>query len=178
MTDTLEVGTAVAVPADATFKWFTDFSHYPRFMRSVEQVFPVEGHPGRFRFVYTLAGIPRRYSIDVTADPEGRTLDWVSVTGPRHRGRAVVTPDGPDAATVTLALDLELDSLTDRIAQALGLIATRAKADLRRFAQFTESVHNAADPAEAEEIADGGVSHRTPLQWLFDAVFPTDEKSR
>ncbi|MEU7786266.1 SRPBCC family protein [Amycolatopsis sp. NPDC049159] len=174
----VQVETAVAVPADITFKWFTDFSHYPRFMRSVEQVFPVEGHPARFRFVYTLAGIPRRYSIDVAADPQRRTLDWVSASGPRHRGHATVTPAGDDAAAVTLELELELDALSERIALASGLITTRARADLRRFARFVEDVHNAADPSEAKEIADGEESHRTPLQWLFDAVFPTDESPR
>ncbi|MET8997610.1 SRPBCC family protein [Amycolatopsis sp. NPDC004169] len=177
MADVVRAETDVAASADTTFKWFTDFSHYPRFMRSVEQVFPVDGHPDRFQFVYTLAGIPRRYSIDVTTDPQRRTLDWVSANGPRHRGHAVVNTDGPDSATLTLELELELEELTERIAQALGLITTRARADLRRFAKFVEDVHHAADPAEAKEIADGETSHRTPLQWLFDTVFPTDESS-
>ncbi len=177
MSRTVHAEVPVRVPADAAFEQLSDFASYAWIMRSVDQVSAVPGEPGRFRFVYSIGGIPRTFSIDTETDPGTRTLSWFSVHGPKHNGEAATVPDGENSCTLSMTVHLDLDSALDSFARATGLIEGRVTADLRRFATYVEELGEAG-PEAASRLAEGTPGRRTPLQWLFDTALPTDETHR
>ncbi|WP_165777447.1 SRPBCC family protein [Amycolatopsis antarctica] len=164
----IETSTAVRASVADTFARFTDFESYPAFMRSVDQVTRDSAQQDRLRFVYSIGGIPRHYTIDVDSSEEFAEVHWTSVDGPQHTGLARVSAAGEGNSELYIKVDLRPAGIIDSMGDALGLIRSRVQHDMKRFAEYVESGGEAVPgPADAD--------HRAPLERLFDRVFPTDQ---
>jgi uncharacterized membrane protein len=78
----------VRAPLARTFQVFTRFEAYPEFMAAIERVGREERNPGWLHWIFSLAGVLRKYATDVRVDTEGHRVSWCSVAGVDHEGQA------------------------------------------------------------------------------------------
>ena len=66
-------------------------------------------------------------------------VSWTSTSGPRNEGTVTFRPIDPDRTEVKLALDVEPQSPTDKVGDAVGVLDRQVTDDLHRFRDFIES---------------------------------------
>ena len=132
----IEAHVDVVAPLDMTYDQWTQFEDFPRFMDGVEQVEQLDETTLRWRV--ELAGATREFVTDIVTQEPSERIAWEARDGQGHTG-TVRFEERPDGATrVSVEMDYELETWTDRVARALNLVDMRVKDDLRRFKAYLE----------------------------------------
>ncbi|MFI9387709.1 SRPBCC family protein [Kutzneria sp. NPDC052558] len=134
---TIEKSVDVQVPVRTAYNQWTQFESFPRFMEGVDRVTQIDDVLTHWQT--SIGGVSREFDARVSEQHPDERVAWHTVDGPEHGG--VVTFHRLDDHTtrVTLQMEYQPDTLTEKTAAALGLVGNRISGDLKRFKDFIES---------------------------------------
>jgi uncharacterized membrane protein len=126
----------VDVPVNTAYNQWTQFESFPKFMEGVESVQQLDDK--RLHWKAKVAGKEEEWDAEIVEQVPDQKLAWRSTTGAPNAG--TVTFASVDGKTrVTLSLDIQPESVVEKVGDALGLASRRVEKDLERFKTFIES---------------------------------------
>ena len=125
-------------PISMVYNQWTQFEEFPRFMGAVEEVKQLDDTTLNWRA--SIAGVEREWQARITEQIPDQVIAWTSTEGVKNSGRVSFEPLGEEATRVHLVLEVEPESLVDKIGEGIGLVESRAEDDLERFRDFIESL--------------------------------------
>lgn len=126
----------VAVPVHTAYCHWARFTSFPEFMDGVVEVRQIDDITTHW--VTEIGGLRREFVTIVTEQRPNQRIAWTSITGPRQQGGVSFQPIDDQHTRIQLELYYQPESLTEKIGDRLGLIRTKARQDLDRFANFVE----------------------------------------
>jgi uncharacterized membrane protein/predicted membrane protein len=95
--------TEVAAPVSEVYRRWTDFSRFPEFMESVQEVRPLGG--GRYHWVARLLGAKQEWDSEVIDQQENHHITWRNINGPPSRGTVTLLPLPNNRTRVDLLME-------------------------------------------------------------------------
>ncbi|WP_142065394.1 SRPBCC family protein [Pseudonocardia kunmingensis] len=137
MTSNVTESVDVAVPVRAAYNQWTQFESFPRFMDGVERIDQLTDT--RTHWVTRIAGVAREFDAEITEQHPDERVAWTTVNGTHQAGVVTFHRLDDTHTRVTLQLDHDPQTLTEKAGEALGIIARRIQGDMAKFKQFIES---------------------------------------
>jgi uncharacterized membrane protein len=85
-----------------------------------------------------IGGVTREFDAVITQQHPDQMVAWKSVSGPTHIGQVTFEKIDSDHTRVTAQMQTDPEGLAENLADKLGVLARRTKADLQRFKEFIE----------------------------------------
>ena len=133
----IEESVEVEVPVRTAYNQWTQFEDFPRFMEGVEQVRQLTDT--KVHWVAEIAGQRREWDAEITEQVPDERISWCSIDGATNSGVVTFHRLGEGRSKVMLQLEFEPEGAKEQIGDKLGIVKTKAKADLKRFKEFIES---------------------------------------
>ena len=127
----------VDLPVSTVYNQWTQFEDFPQFMEGVESVTQLDDK--RLHWVAEIAGTREEWDAEIVDQEPDRRIAWRALTGTTNDGIVTFESLGPDSTRVSLDLDVEPESLKEKIGEKLGFVSKQAEGDLKRFKEFVES---------------------------------------
>ena len=134
---TIEESVEVEVPVSTAYNQWTQFEEFPQFMEGVEQVKQITDT--KVHWVAEIAGQKREWDAEITEQTPDQRIAWRSTEGATNAGVVTFHRLGEGRSKVMLQLDYEPEGALEKAGDMLGMVKTRAKADLNRFKEFIET---------------------------------------
>jgi uncharacterized membrane protein len=127
----------VNVPVRTAYNQWTQFESFPQFMDGVEEIRQTdETHT---HWVTSIGGVKREFDATITEQHPDERVAWTTEDGPKHAG-VITFHRLSDAETrVTAQMDIDPDGIAETVADKVGVISHRVKADMSRFKEFIEA---------------------------------------
>ncbi|MFC8779108.1 SRPBCC family protein [Streptomyces nigra] len=129
----------IAVPVRTAYNQWTQFQHFPRFMRTVREVDQIK--PSLTSWTLAAGPLHGTFQAEIVEQEPDSHLVWRSLDErPGHRGRVsfAPTPDGGTALTVRMEIGLNGPAgLVPGVSQVAGRVVA---AELRRFKEYIEGL--------------------------------------
>ncbi|MBT8162664.1 MULTISPECIES: SRPBCC family protein [Arthrobacter] len=166
----------VEVPVSVAYNQWTQFESFPRFMSGVEDVRQIDD--ATLHFSTKISGVKREYNARITEQVPDTVISWESLDQPRNAGSVRFDALGPDRSGVSVTLEWEPETLTEKAGAALSADEMQVAADLDKFKDFIEdrqretgawrgTVGGAAADGSGpvrRDAAEGGTMPGTPLE--------------
>lgn len=133
---TIERGIEVEVPASKAYNVWTQFELFPHFMKDVE--FVRQKDEKHLRWRANVWGQPEEWDAEITEQIPDKRIAWTSETGPTHAGAVTFHRLSDDSSRVMLQIGYEPEKLSEKVADALGILERRVQRDLEGFKIFVE----------------------------------------
>ncbi|MET9954063.1 SRPBCC family protein [Streptomyces sp. NPDC006339] len=131
--DTIEV----TAPLREVYDQWTQFEEFPRFMDGVEEVRQLDDRHCHWRT--KVAGVTREFDTEIVDQLPDERISWRTVEGDIKQKGVVTFQRVDDTHTrVSLAMDVEPQSMVDKAGTALGVVDSRVEGDLHRFKEYME----------------------------------------
>jgi uncharacterized membrane protein len=127
----------VDLPVSTVYNQWTQFEDFPQFMEGVESVTQLDDK--RLHWVAEIAGTREEWDAEIVDQEPDRRIAWRAITGTTNDGVVTFESLGANSTRVTLDLDVEPESLKEKIGEKLGFVSKQAEGDLKRFKEFVES---------------------------------------
>jgi uncharacterized membrane protein len=127
----------VDLPISTVYNQWTQFEDFPQFMEGVESVTQLDDK--RLHWVAEIAGTREEWDAEIVDQEPDRRIAWRALTGTTNDGIVTFESLGPNSTRVSLDLDVEPESLKEKIGEKLGFVSKQAEGDLKRFKEFVES---------------------------------------
>jgi uncharacterized membrane protein len=127
----------VDLPVATVYNQWTQFEDFPQFMEGVESVTQLDDK--RLHWVAEIAGTREEWDAEIVDQEPDRRIAWRAITGTTNDGVVTFESLGANSTRVTLDLDVEPESLKEKIGEKLGFVSKQAEGDLKRFKEFVES---------------------------------------
>lgn len=127
----------VDLPVSTVYNQWTQFEDFPQFMEGVESVTQLDDR--RLHWVAEIAGTREEWDAEIVDQEPDSRIAWRALTGTTNDGVVTFESLGPDSTRVSLDLDVEPDSLKEKIGEKLGFVSKQVEGDLKRFKEFVES---------------------------------------
>jgi uncharacterized membrane protein len=135
-THSTETSIDVDVPVSTAYNQWTQFEQFPKFMASVQEVKQVDDTHLHWRA--TVAGKTKEWDAELTEQVPDKRIAWRSTDGVRNSGVVTFHPVSDSRTRVTLLMDYEPETMTEKIGDALGAVKLTAKGNLARFKELIE----------------------------------------
>ncbi|MEQ1502477.1 MAG: SRPBCC family protein [Myxococcota bacterium] len=126
----------VDVPVQTAYGQWTQFEQFPAFMGGVQSV--RQQGPDQVEWVVEIAGRKLAYVAKIVEQTPDRKIAWRSVSGKKTGGMVTFRPLTEASTEVTLDLMYEPEGALESVADLLGLVAARTRADLQNFKRYIE----------------------------------------
>ncbi|MFC0437466.1 SRPBCC family protein [Kutzneria buriramensis] len=133
---TIEKSVDVRVPVRTAYNQWTQFESFPYFMEGVDRVIQLDDR--RLHWETTIAGAHREFDTEITEQHPDERVAWHTVEGPSHGGVVTFHRLDEHSTRVSLQMEYEPDTLTEKAGAALGIVGGRISGDLQRFKQYIE----------------------------------------
>ena len=127
----------IDLPVSTVYNQWTQFEDFPQFMEGVESVTQLDDK--RLHWVAEIAGTREEWDAEIVDQEPDRRIAWRAISGTTNDGVVTFESLGANATRVTLDLDVEAESLKEKIGEKLGFVSKQAEGDLKRFKEFIES---------------------------------------
>jgi uncharacterized membrane protein len=132
----LEKYVDINVPVRTAYNQWTQFEEFPRFMEGVESVKQLDDI--RLHWVANVGGERKEWDARITDQIPDQRIAWRSEGGEFTAGSVSFNPLGSTQTRVIVQLDYEPHGITEKVADALGVVSRRVEGDLERFKDFIE----------------------------------------
>jgi len=126
----------VDVPISVAYNQWTQFETFPQFLDYVQQINQLDDT--HTRWVVKVAGHEREFDATITEQHPDERVAWRADDG-THAGVVTFHRLAADSTRVTVQLEWEPESATEKIGSALGFDDRAVKQDLDNFKKFIES---------------------------------------
>ncbi len=127
----------VNVPVHVAYNQWTQFEEFPKFMDGVQAVQQLDDKHLHWRA--KIGGKEEEWDAEITEQILDRRIAWRSTSGTPNAGVVTFQSSAPSSTQVTLQMDYEPQSLSEKVGDALGFMDRRVQGDLDRFKDFIES---------------------------------------
>lgn len=127
----------VDVPVSVAYNQWTQFETFPQFMNGVDSVEQIDDTA--LHFVTSTAGVKREYNAQILEQVPDSLISWASTDGPRNSGVVRFEPLDPNRTRVSVTIEWEPGSFTEKAGAVLGADDLQVSADLDKFKDFIES---------------------------------------
>lgn len=127
----------VDVPVTVAYNQWTQFEEFPSFMEGIKEVRQLDDKHLHWRA--EIAGKEEEWDAEITEQIPDQRIAWRSTSGTPNAGVVTFQSITPNSAEVTLQMEYEPQSLSEKVGDALGFMDRRVKGDLDRFKDFIES---------------------------------------
>jgi uncharacterized membrane protein len=127
----------VRVPVRTAYDQWTQFESFPQFMEGVERIDQLS--PTKTHWVTKIAGVQREFDAEITEQHPDERVAWTTVDGTHQAGVVTFHRIDDDTTRVTLQLDHDPQGFLETVGDALGIVKSRIKGDLKNFKEFIES---------------------------------------
>lgn len=125
----------VHAPLSEVYNQWTQFEEFPKFMETVERV--EQKDATHLHWTASIAGRKVEWDAEVTEQQPDKVIAWKSTSGATNSGRVEFTGHD-DHAHITLHMDIEPDTTTEKLGDATGLLQRQVRKDLDRFKTLIE----------------------------------------
>lgn len=136
MTRTITAESVVDAPVHTVFERWARIEDFPQFMSMVEKVTPVGA--GVTHWTVSIGGVRREFDARVTEAEHDDHIAWHSEGEKIHDGVVRFTDLGPGRTRVSLRMDWEPASFTERAGALLSIDENAVAEDLLRFTDMVE----------------------------------------
>ncbi|HEY8450764.1 MAG: SRPBCC family protein [Micromonosporaceae bacterium] len=133
---TITESVEVAAPVRTVYNQWTQFEEFPRFMGGVSEVRQLSDT--RTHWVTAVGGVTREFDAEITEQVPDRRIAWESISGARQAGTVDIEPVAADRSRVTVRMEYEPEKITEKVADAMGILRRQVRRDLDRFRDFIE----------------------------------------
>ncbi len=126
----------VDAPVHSVYNEWTQFESFPQFMDGVKEV-RQEGDT-RLHWKAQIAGKTEEWDAEITEQIPDRKIAWRSTSGAPNAGMVTFNPVSDSATEVSLQLDAQPQSVTEKVGDALGALDRQVKTDLEKFKRYIE----------------------------------------
>jgi len=126
----------VDAPVHSVYNQWTQFESFPKFMGGVKEV-RQEGDT-RLHWKAQIAGKTEEWEAEITEQIPDRKIAWRSTSGAPNAGMVTFSPVSDSATEVSLQLDAQPQSVTEKVGDALGALDRQVKTDLEKFKRYIE----------------------------------------
>jgi uncharacterized membrane protein len=133
---TIEKSVDVRVPVRTAYNQWTQFESFPYFMEGVDRVIQLDDR--RLHWETTVAGAHREFDTEITEQHPDERVAWHTTEGPSHGGVVTFHRLDEHSTRVSLQMEYEPDTLTEKAGTALGIVGGRINGDLQRFKEYIE----------------------------------------
>ena len=126
----------VDVPVHSAYNQWTQFESFPQFMDGVKEV-RQEGDT-RLHWKAQIAGKTEEWDAEIIEQIPDRKIAWRSTSGAPNAGMVTFNPVSDRATEVSLQLDAQPRSVTEKVGDALGALDRQVKTDLEKFKRYIE----------------------------------------
>ncbi len=191
----------VPAPVSEVYRRWTDFSRFPEFMDSVQEVRPLGG--GRYHWVARILGGKQEWDAEVTDQQENHHISWKSISGAPNKGTVTLQPLPNNRTRVDLRMEYTPPGgmVGHRLDKLTGTTQREVRKSLENFRRVVsgERIPGKEEPgftnvlsAMAIPIATGAIGGlvsylverkqhpvraRMPMMWRGRAMNPVDGAS-
>lgn len=140
--DSIDESVDLEVPVSRAYQRWTEFTTFPEYMDSVEEVREFDG--AHSHWVTSLGGFVREFDATIVEQQPGRRIAWTCEPGPLKAGSITFEPVGDSSSRVSAHLDLDPQGLLENFADKAGILHRMVVADMYRFKKTVESVEDSA----------------------------------
>ncbi|MBV9847926.1 MAG: SRPBCC family protein [Kutzneria sp.] len=133
---TIEQSIDVRVPVRTAYNQWTQFESFPYFMDGVQRVIQVNDTLTHWET--KVGGIQREFDARITEQHPDEKIAWRTTEGPDHGGTVTFHPLDEGTTRVSLTMEYDPETLTEKVGTALGVVSNRISGDLQRFKEFIE----------------------------------------
>ena len=126
----------VDAPVHSVYNQWTQFESFPQFMEGVKEV-RQEGNT-HLHWKAQIAGKTEEWEAEITEQVPDRKIAWRSISGAPNAGMVTFNPVSNNATEVSLQLDAQPRSVTEKVGDALGALDRQVKTDLEKFKRYIE----------------------------------------
>lgn len=98
-----EESTEINAPITDVYRWWSEFTRFPQFMRNVREVRPIG--PDRYHWIARIFGIKQEWDAEVTEREPSRRIAWRSINGPYNAGTVSLSELSPNRTEVRARLE-------------------------------------------------------------------------
>lgn len=167
--ETVEKSIEVNAPVSTVYNQWTQFEQFPEFMEGVEHVKQLDDK--RLHWKASVAGKVKEWEAEIFEQIPDQRIAWRSISGAPNSGAVSFFPVGEGATRVTLSMNYQPETVTEKIGDSLGIMSMRVNGDLKRFKEFIES-RGAETGGWRGEIRGGQTTSRSsePLKTAVEAA--------
>ena len=132
----IEQTVEVEVPVRTAYDQWTQFETFPNFMDGVESVRQLDDR--HLHWTAEIAGVRREWDAEIVEQRPDQRVAWRTTQGAQNDGVVTFEPLDANRTRVMLQLDCDPEGFTEKAGDALGIVRSRAKGDLKRFKSFIE----------------------------------------
>lgn len=93
----------VPAPVSEVYRRWTDFSRFPEFMESIQEIRPLGG--GRYHWVARVLGTKQEWDAEVTDQQENHHISWRNINGAPNKGTVTLQPLPNNRTRVDLRME-------------------------------------------------------------------------
>lgn len=134
---TIERSVEIDAPASTAYGVWTRFEQFPKFMEDVEEVRQTDDRHLHWRA--RVFGQTEEWDAEITEQIPDKRIAWTSRGGATNAGVVTFHRLSDDRSKVMLQLQYEPQRLSEKVADALGVLTRRVEGDLSRFKEFVEA---------------------------------------
>ena len=127
----------VKAPLSMVYNQWTQFEKFPDFMEGVEQVRQIDDT--HLRWKVKIGPSVREFDATITEQHPDQRVAWKSDEGPEHAGVITFHRIDDETTRVTAQMDVDPEGFVETVADKLGVLGHRVKADMHRFQQVMEA---------------------------------------
>ncbi|CAN5454935.1 SRPBCC family protein [soil metagenome] len=127
----------VDVPLSTAYNQWTQFEEFPLFMESVHEVRQLDDKHLHWRA--DVAGKEVHWHSEITEQIPDKRIAWRSTGGPPNAGIVSFKKISDSKTAITLQMDYDPQTVTEKIGDALGFVTLQTKSNLKRFKELLES---------------------------------------
>jgi uncharacterized membrane protein len=127
----------VDLPVSTVYNQWTQFEEFPQFMEGVEKV--TQRDDTHLRWVAEIAGKTKEWEAEITEQEPDQRIAWTAREGAFNAGVVTFHPLEDQRTRVTLQMEFEPETFTERVGDAVGIVQRQVEGDLERFKEFIEA---------------------------------------
>lgn len=127
----------VNVPVETAYNQWTQFEEFPVFMKNVKEVEQIDDT--HMHWTAEIGGKKEQWAAEVTEQLPDQRIAWKATSGLKQAGIVTFHRLNDNESRVTLQMEYEPDSTTEKIGDALGMTESGVEDDLENFKSFIES---------------------------------------
>jgi uncharacterized membrane protein len=134
---TIEESINVNVPVSTAYNQWTQFTDFPNFMDSVQEVRQIDNTHLHWRA--RIAGKDEEWDAEITEQVPDERIAWRSTGGVNNAGVVTFNKLSDGSTRIKLRMDYTPQGIDEQIGDALGLVRMQTRGNLQRFKQMLES---------------------------------------
>jgi uncharacterized membrane protein len=132
----IEQSVDVHVPVHTAYNQWTQFEEFPRFMEGVVEIRQLDDK--RLHWRANVGGKEKEWDAVITEQIPNQRIAWKNTTGAKNAGVVTFHHISDKTTRVMLQLEYDPEGIVENVGDAVGVVSSRVRGDLKRFKEFIE----------------------------------------